>query len=131
MKKILVLVLVVAGGWFAYSKWGKEAVKAPVTTNSHRGAATLFMDATLAKNLDLMKKYCTGMAIGGCENVLSNITATNPTFARYAIEMGGDTGGRISGMAHCYGEKGDMFMTVALTMEKQNGVWSVCEVSCR
>jgi hypothetical protein len=130
MKKLLILAVVAFGLWVAYKNSGDFFVKKP-TTKSHFGTATLFMDAALAKNAALMKTYCTGSAVNSSDHVLSEIYSINPTFKRYQLEIGGVTGARISGQALCYGEQGDLFASVLLTLEEKGGTWSVSELGIR
>jgi len=131
MKKLLLLLLVVVIGWFLYTRGGDLFVRKP-TIKSHRGTATLFMDAALAKNPAGMKTYCTGAAVNSVDSVLSEIQSSNPTFARYSLQVGGvSSGDRVSGQALCYGAQGDLFLSVLFTVERQGDNWFISELGTR
>lgn len=110
-------------------KW--DTYKKDHTTDNPGGTLHLFMDAALKRDAAEMKKYCLEGEKAACDQLLTEIATVNRTFARYNASVSGGAGNRTGGRAELWGEKGDLFLAVTVSLENQNGDWYVSTISSR
>ena len=130
MKWIFALLLI-AGGVY-YLMQHPEIFIGEASTKSHQGTVTLFMDATRRSNEPKMQSLCTEEAKSQCRGLLAGIAAEPSTFTHFTLDTGGvGTGTRVSARGLCYGKQNNLFMDVALNLEKKNNEWLIYEMSWR